>query len=264
MLPELDRAAGVVVGDALHGQQRGAAVLAQRAGLGGRGVLGAHPLAGRAHPDARRPEQLIQAVLLQHLDAQVNEGGGQEVVHQRDRLAVGQPDPLQRVHQRPLGQLQRRRDPVAGVGDLDPDDLRGRGPARRGQVVVEAGQLHVAVDAFLGHQGPGAALADHQALVGQVQEGGPHRGPRHAEPLGQLHLVVQPGADLERAGPDGRLVVLRQLEVQRHRAGPVDVDHTGRADLAVRCHARHPALRRRLVKASWPRRHTGSFVWTYY
>ena len=64
-------------------------------------------------PDAR--SRFVQAVLLQHLDAQVNERGGQEVVHQGDRLAVGQPDPLQRVHQRPLGQLQRGRDPVVGV-----------------------------------------------------------------------------------------------------------------------------------------------------
>src|SRR5262249_5572368 len=54
VLAELDRAAGVVVGDALHGQQRGAAGLAQRAGLGGRGVLGAHALGGRGHPDAGR------------------------------------------------------------------------------------------------------------------------------------------------------------------------------------------------------------------
>src|SRR5207253_8281884 len=44
---ELDGAAGLVVGDALHGQQGRAAGLVQHAGLGARGVLRAHPLGGR-------------------------------------------------------------------------------------------------------------------------------------------------------------------------------------------------------------------------
>ena len=269
MLAELDGAAGVVVGDALHGQQRGAAGLAESAGLRGRGVLGAHPLGGRGHADTRRPEQLVEAMLLQHLDAQVHQCGGQVVVHQRDRLAVGQPDPLQRVHQGPLGQLQRGGDPVTGVGDLVADDLRGRGLAGRREVVVEAGQLDIAVDALVRDQGPRATLADHEALVGQVQEGGADGGARHAEPLGQLHLVVQPGADLERTGPDGRLVVLGQLEVQRYRAGPVDVDHTGRGRPAFRRHACHPALRRCRGIVPGPGvpgacRYQGSFVWTFY
>src|SRR5690242_374459 len=41
---ELHRAAGLVAGDALHGQQGRAAGLVEYAGLRGRGVLGAHPL----------------------------------------------------------------------------------------------------------------------------------------------------------------------------------------------------------------------------
>jgi hypothetical protein len=244
MLPELDGTSGVVVGDPFHGQQRGTASLAEGAGLRGRRVLGAHALGRGRQPDPRRPEQFVQAVLLQHLDAQVNEGGGQEVVHQGDGLAVGHPDPLQRVHQRALGQLQGLSDPVAGVDDLVPDHLRGRGPAGGREVVIQAGQLDVAVNALVGNLSPGAALSDHEALVRQVQERGPHRGTRHAQPLGELHLVLQPRADLERAGPDGRLVVLRQLEVQRHRAGPVDGDRRQRAGLPLRCHARHAALHR--------------------
>src|SRR5437764_3557142 len=60
---ELHRAAGLVVSDALHGQQGGAAGLVERAGLGGRGGLGAHPLGRRRQPDARRAEQLVAIVV---------------------------------------------------------------------------------------------------------------------------------------------------------------------------------------------------------
>src|SRR5215831_1137885 len=51
--------------------------------------------------------------------------------------AVGQPDPLQRHHQGPLGQLQSLRDLVAGVADLGLEHPRGRLPAAGHQVVIE-------------------------------------------------------------------------------------------------------------------------------
>src|SRR6201994_4585721 len=90
---ELHGPAGLVVGDALHGQQGGAAVLPQHPGLGGGGILGPHPLGGRVQPDAGRPEQLVQPVLLEHLDIELDQPGGQVVVHQGHRLPPPPPPP---------------------------------------------------------------------------------------------------------------------------------------------------------------------------
>ena len=229
----------------------------QDPGLRGRGVLGAHSLGGRAEPDARGAQQLVQPVLFQHVDAQVDQAGRQEVVHQRDGLAVGQPDPLQRDHHGRLGELQGGGDRFAGVGDLVADDLRARRPPGRRQVVVQAGQLDIPVDPLVGDQGSRAALADHHALVGQVLEGGPHGGAGQAEPLRELYLVVQPGTDLERPGPDRRLEVLGKLEVQGHRAGPVDGDHAEGGHIARGClwflhPARHPAPVGAAGPVPWP------------
>jgi hypothetical protein len=91
---ELDRTASLVIGNAFHGQQGRAAGLVQCAGFGARGVLRAHPLGGGVQPDTGGAQQLVQAVLLEHLDAQLDQPGRQVVVHQGHRLAVGQPDPL--------------------------------------------------------------------------------------------------------------------------------------------------------------------------
>ena len=178
-------------------------------------------------------------MLLEHLDVQLDEPGGQVVVHQGHRLAVGHPDPLQRHDQGPLRQLQRVGDLVAGMGDLRLEHAGGRVAAAGREVVVEAGELDVAVDPLVGDQGPGTALADHEPLVRQVQEGRPHRGPGQAEHLRQLDLVLQPGADLERTGSDRRFEMLSQLEVQRHRAGPVDGDRAAGAWFTFG-HRRHP------------------------
>jgi hypothetical protein len=196
---ELDGPARLVAGDALHGEQRGAAGLVQYAGLGRRGVLRADALRGRLQPDAGRAQQVVQAVLLEQLGVEPDQPGGQVVAHQGHRLAVGQPDPLQRHHQRLRWQPQHRGDLVAGVADLCLQDPGARFAATGRQVVVEAGQLDTAVDPLARHLGPRAALADDQALVGQVEEGGAHRGPGQAEQLRQLHLILQPGAHLERA-----------------------------------------------------------------
>src|SRR5690606_236103 len=62
---ELDRAAGVVVGRALHGEQGGAGLLVQAAGLLRGGRARAHGLPGAVQGDTGRPHHAVQAGLLQ-------------------------------------------------------------------------------------------------------------------------------------------------------------------------------------------------------
>ena len=91
----------------------------------------------------------------------------------------------------------------------------------RGEVVVQAGQLDVTVDPLLGDDCACPALAYDHALVGEIEKGGPDRGAGQTEAVGELHLVLQPLARLERTGFDRGLKVLRYLEVQGDRASPV-------------------------------------------
>jgi len=154
-------------------------------------------------------------------------------VHQGHRLAVRQPHPLQRHHQRAFRQAQRLGDLLARVGDLGAQHGGGRTPAGRGEVVVQARQLDVAIDALAGDESSRTALPHHKALVGEVEERGAHGGAGQPERLRELNLVVQAGSRLQRARLDGRLVVLRHLKVQRHGTRPVDRDRADRAWVAL-------------------------------
>jgi hypothetical protein len=82
---------------------------------------------------------------------------------------------------------------------------------------------------------PAPRLRTTRPLVDRYWNAARTAGAGQAKPLGELHLVVQPRADLERARPDRRLEVLGMLEVQRHRAGPVDRDHARGGHAAPAC-----------------------------
>src|SRR6266567_370487 len=237
VLPELHRGVPDITDGSLHRQQRRAPWLVQHPRLGGRGVLCAHLLSGRGQLDAGGTQDLIEPVLLQRPVVEVHEGRWQEVVHERDRLPVGETDPFQADHQRAFGELKGLRDYLAGRAHLVAQHLGRRRLAGQGQVIVEAGQLDITVDLLPADHGPVTALAGDHAPIGQVPEGGPHGGTREAEFLGQLHLVVEACAHRQGAGPDSRLQVLSQLEVQRDRAAAVNADG---AELARHGQALHP------------------------
>ena len=224
----LHRGAALVAGDPFHGQQRGAVALAEQPGLGRGRVPRRDALVGRRGPDARGAQQLVQTVLGQHRRAEADEPGRQEVAHQCDRLAVGEPDPFETEHQRLLRDVQCASDCRGGVPDLVPEHPGRWPPAFGRQVVVQAGQLQIPGDGPLGDQRPRAAPAYHQALADEIAERGTRRRPGYPEPLGQVYLVLQPGAGRQRSRLDGRLELQRDLEVQRDWAGPVDADRADR------------------------------------
>jgi hypothetical protein len=101
--------------------------------------------------------------------------------------------------------------------------IRGRVLPGPGQVVEEAGQLDLALDPPVHHLGADAAAADQQPLVHQLLDGPPHRRAGQPPPVGEADLILQPVAGLEVAALDGGLDLPGHLEVERHRAGPVEI-----------------------------------------
>ena len=91
------------------------------------------------------------------------------------------------------------------------------------QVVVEAGQLDLAVDPVVHDLGAHAALAHQQALADQFLDGAAHGGPGQAVPVGEQDLVVQARTGPHLAPLDRLLDLLGHLEVERDGAGPVEV-----------------------------------------
>ena len=124
----------------------------------------------------------------------------------------------------PGGTASITRDLVGGPDHLVGQHHRRRGLVMAGQIVEQAGQLDRPGDLAVHHLGADPALADQQALVDQFLDGAAHGGPGQAELLGQADLVVQPVAGREIALVDGVLDLLGDLEVQRHRAGTIQVD----------------------------------------
>jgi hypothetical protein len=89
-------AARVVVRGAGHGQQRGAARLAEHGGLGDRRLAGADRLVGQAQVDAGVAHELVEPVRGELLAGQREQAERQVVAHQRERLVAGVPEPLER------------------------------------------------------------------------------------------------------------------------------------------------------------------------
>jgi hypothetical protein len=98
-------------------------------------------------------------------------------VHQRERFARSEPEPL---HPRHLGALRH----AEGLGDvvgrrphLEAADLRGRLLAGLRQVVVEAGQLDRPAHLRVHDLGTDAALAHEHPTLDEVLDGAAHGRP---------------------------------------------------------------------------------------
>jgi hypothetical protein len=76
------------------------------------------------------------------------------------------------------------------------------------------------------HLGAHAAFADQHAALDQVLDGAAGGGAGDAEALGEVDLVLDAGADADLALLDQFLQAGGDLEVERHRAGPVHFDRT--------------------------------------
>src|SRR5690606_12775533 len=72
--------------------------------------------------------------------------------------------------------------------------------------------------------GADAAFADEQAFVHQILDRLADGGPGQAEPVGELDLVVQAAARGQVTLFDRLGDLLGDLEIERHRAGPVQGD----------------------------------------
>lgn len=72
--------------------------------------------------------------------------------------------------------------------------------------------------------GADAPAAYQQAFVDERLDGLADGGPGESEPARQLDLVAEEAARRESALLDGRFQLLRQLEVERDRAGAVDTE----------------------------------------
>ena len=229
MVAVLHRAALVVVGRTLHGQQRRSLGLVQRPGLGRGGRARSDRLLGQPRVDPAGPQQLVQAARLEVRRGQPQQARRDVIKHERERLGLGVPQPLEDIHVGPLGDAQLGRQRVAGRADREAEHLRAGRPPGLGQVVVEAGQLHLA--AYLGVHDLGAhpALADQQPAVDEVLDGLAHGLPGQAELVGQIDLVVQSGTRGQVTGLDELLEVLGDLEIEGDRAVPVDLEGKGSA-----------------------------------
>ncbi len=74
---------------------------------------------------------------------------------------------------------------------------------------------------------PDAALAHQHPAVDEVLDSAAHRRPGQAQLVGQVDLVLQPGSGHQLPGVDEVLQMLGDLEIQRYRAVPVDLDGRG-------------------------------------
>ena len=206
-----------------HGEHGGGPWGLQQLGFGRGGAPGPDHLLARVQLNALAAQQLVQARLLQCvLRPARQQPGRQVVVHDRQRGPVGQPQPLQEEQRGAGGQPEDRGELVAGRDLAGGQHGGGRMPAAGGQVVVQARQRHRAEDARRRDHGAQATAPDHQALLDQALHRLPYRGAAHAQAFGQVQLVVQPVARLERPVVDGPLEVLGDLEVQRYGAGAVE------------------------------------------
>ena len=219
----LDRLAVTVERRPGHGQDGGGAGRLQQPGFGRRGPPGADDLLPGMQLDALAAQQFVQSGLLQLVGrAAIQQAGRQVVVHQGQRGAVGQPQPLDFEHRCPGGQREDRGELGAGLDLRRAQDRGRRVPVVRGQVVVQARQCHRAEDAGSHDHRAQAAAPDHQALLDQALHGLPDGGAAHAQPFGQVQLVIEPVPRFERPVFDRGLELLGDLEVQRNRAGPVE------------------------------------------
>ncbi len=195
----------------------------QRALFGCAGA-GADPLLG--HPDvhASGPHQLVEPAAGQVHLADLDQVLGQVVLHDGQRLVLGIAEPPQVQDRRPGLDGQHRGGLVGGVDHLVGQHIGPRGLMMTGQVVEQAGQFDRPADLAVHHLGADTALADQQPLVDQFLYGATHRRAGQPELLGQTDLVVQAIARGQLTIVDRVLDLLGDLVVQRHWAGPVEVD----------------------------------------
>ena len=112
---------------------------------------------------------------------------------------------------------------VGGDHHLVGQHIRGRCLVVIGEVVEQGGQLDGPGDLTVNDLRADPALAHQQALVDQFLDRPAHGGSGQAELFGQADLVVQSVTGSEIALIDGMLDLLSNLEVQRHRAGTIQV-----------------------------------------
>ena len=238
----LNRTSLVVVRPADHGQQWRCLGFAQRPGLGGGGGAGPDRLLRDPQVEAVRAEQVVQPLFLEILWREAQQVRRDVVTHDRERLGAGAPEPLEDVDRRSLGDAELERERVRTPLGREAEHPRVRIAAGLGQVVVEAGQLDLALHLGVDHLRPHAALADQQPLVDEVLDRLAHRRPGQAQPVGQVDLVLEPCPRRQFAGLDEVLQVLCHLEVERDRAVPVHLD--GRGDTVHDYLFRRPPPRR--------------------
>ena len=205
-----------------HREQGRAQGFVQVPGLGGGRGPCADGLPGDPEPDAGRPQDVVEAALLQTGGAELDQAGREVVGHQGERLVLGAaqpPDPddvgIGWEPQCDRDWFGRRHDPETANG-------RGRMLAGPVEVVVQAGQLDRAADLRLHHLRPDSALADQHALVDETLDGLPHRRPGQGKLPGEDNLVREPGTGRQRARDDRLLDLLGDLEVEGDRTSAVD------------------------------------------
>ena len=225
-VPNSTASAVVVVGHPLGRDQRRALGLGQQARLGRAGVAGTQGLGRGVQGDPLAPDQVVEPVVGEVRPAEGGEVLGQVVRHLRDRLASGTPQPHQLEDRAALVDLELLGHCAVGLDGFEGQHLRRGLATRTGQVVVERGELEGPPQLGLDDARTDAASAHDQALVDQVLHGPAHGRSREAHGRREVHLVLDQGADGDGARVDGVLEVLRDLEVERDRAAPVDGEST--------------------------------------
>jgi hypothetical protein len=160
--------------------------------LGRRRRAGTHYLIGHPRHVAGGAQQLVEPACLEVVTAEWEHIHRHRVVHEREWFARREPEPFQPGHLCALRHAEGLRDVVGRRPDVEAADPCGRLLARLRQVVVQAGELHGPAHLRVHDLGADAALAHEHAALHQVLDRATHGGPGHPEPLGELHLVLQP------------------------------------------------------------------------
>lgn len=181
-------------------------------------------LARAVQRDADGPHHPVQAGGFELCGVAVEEFDGEMVTQPGHRFVVGVPEPFDEPYVRPLGDPERGGDLGGGRFDRVAQHAGGGALAGRLQVVVEAAQLQRSSDLAVQDLGADAPAAYQQTLVDERLDGLADGRPGEPEPARQLDLVAEEAARREPALLDGGFELLRQLEVERDRAGAVDTE----------------------------------------
>src|SRR5215469_1105369 len=148
--------------------------------------------------------------------------GWQIVPHDSERAAVGLAESLDPHDGQPRGDAQSRGNLLVSLYLLHRQHLGGRLPARCSEVFIQAAQGKPALNAAVNHHRPHTALTDDKPFVREPLNGLAHGRAADAEPLAQLHLIIETIARRKRARLDRLLEIPRDLEIERDRTRLVD------------------------------------------